>query len=113
MRQARPMQVHTFTAAGAITAGRFIGTDQAQATLGVNAYGVANTDAALGDDLAGTTHGTAIVEAGAAIAAGALVQADADGKAITRTTGAILGRLAPGESATAAGLFVEVILINN
>ena len=113
MRQARPIQVHTFTAAGVITAGRFIGTNQAQATLGVNAYGVANTDAALGDDFAATTHGTAIVEVGAAIAAGALVEADASGRAITRTTGAILGRLAPGESATGAGQFVEVILFQN
>jgi hypothetical protein len=113
MRQARPVQALTVTAVGAITAARFVGTDGDQAAAAANAFGVAETDAAAGDALAVTSLGTAIVETGAAIAAGALVEADASGRAVTRSAGAILGRLAPDESASAAGQFVEVILIPN
>lgn len=103
----------TVTAAGALTAHRFVGTDLNQAGAGANAYGVARTDAAAGEQVAVDIAGTAVVEAGGAIAAGAAVEVDASGRAVTRSTGVTVGRLAPGASAAAAGDLVEVILIAN
>jgi hypothetical protein len=72
---------------------------------------IAQTGGAVGDRVAVTTVGTAIAEAGAAIAAGALVEFDSVGRVVTRTSGVNVGRLAPGESAAAAGQLVEMIVI--
>ncbi len=114
MKQSKSLMTLTVVAAGAIAANRFVTTAGAQAGAAANTYGVAEAAAAAaGDKVPVTSHGTAIVEAGAAIAAGALVETDAQGRAVTRAAGPIVGRLAPGESAGAAGAFVEVILINN
>lgn len=66
----------------------------APCAAGDSAFGVAAYDGASGDVIM-CHHSRGIVNAvltGAAIAAGALVQADASGQAITRTTGVILGR---------------------
>lgn len=79
----------------------------------MNAQGVSDTDAAIGDKFATHVFGTAIIETGAAIAAGALIETDATGRAITKAAGVTVARLAPGESAAGAGEFVEVILIPN
>ena len=78
---------------------------------GANALGVARYDAAAGEDVAVDALGTTEVEAGAAVAAGALVQADADGRAITRAAGVAVGR-AMG-AAAGAGSVVQVFLIPN
>lgn len=103
----------TAVAAGALVANRFVGTDLQQAGAGENAYGVARTAAASGDPVPIDVLGTAIVEAGAAIAAGAAVEINASGKAVTQSAGVTVGRLAPGESASADGDLVEVVLIAN
>jgi len=99
--------------AGAVTANRFVNVAGQQAGAGDNVYGVAQADGITDDVLAVDMIGTSVVETGAAISAGALVESDASGRAITRTTGAILGRLAPSEVVAAAGEFVEIILITN
>lgn len=103
----------TMTASGVITESRFVTPAGAVAGAGVNAQGVAQTGAAIGDKFTTTVLGTEVVETGAAIAAGALIECDATGRAITKAAGATLARLAPGEVATAAGQFVEVVLIPN
>lgn len=113
MRQNLSLLTLSVLAVGAITQARFVTPAGNQAVAGENAYGVAVTDAADGEIVPVVNKGTAIVEAGALIAAGALVQADANGRAITKAAGVTLGRLAPGESAGAAGDFVEVILFDN
>lgn len=113
MKNAISLLALTMTASGAITGQRFVTPAGAVAGAGVNAQGVAQTDAAIGDKLTVDVLGTAVVETGAAIAAGALVECDATGRAITKNTGITLGRLAPGEVSTALGQFVEVILIPN
>jgi hypothetical protein len=100
-------------ATGVITSRRFVTPAAAVAGAGVNAQGVAQSDAAIGDSFTTTVLGTEIVEAGAAIAANALIECDATGRAITKADGVTLGRLAPGDVATAAGQFVEVILFPN
>jgi hypothetical protein len=113
MQNAIPLLTLTVAATGAITAQRFVTPAAAQAGAGVNSLGVARYGAAIADKIPVDVMGTAYVEAGAAIDAGALVEADASGRAITRSAGAILGRVAPGDSAAAAGAFVEIVLIPN
>lgn len=103
----------TMIATGAITSNRFVTPAGALAGAGVNAQGVSDTDAGIGDSVAVHVLGTAVVETGAAIAAGAPIQTDATGRAITKAAGVTVARLAPGEVATAAGQFVEVVLIPN
>lgn len=103
----------TAVATGAVTAARFVTPAGAQAGAAANTLGVARTDAAIGQAFPVDVLGTAVVEAGAAIAAGAAVQTDAQGRAITRDAGPTVARLAPGSSAAAAGDLVEVILIPN
>lgn len=113
MRQGIALLTLSVAATAALTMARFVTPAGAHAGDGENAYGVATTDAAIGDVVGVDNKGTAVVEAGAAIAAGALVQSDASARAITKVGGVTLGRLAPGESAAAAGDFVEVILFDN
>lgn len=101
-------------ATAAITAHRFVVlATGAQAGAAVAGVGVADMDAAIGDVVGVTIIGTKQIEVGAAIAAGALVESDASGRAITKAAGATLGRLAPGEVASVAGDKVEVILFQN
>lgn len=112
-RQSLSLLTLSIVAAGAVAVARFVTPTGTQAGAAANTYGVSEMAAAIGERVAVTSHGTAVVESGAAIAAGALVETDALGRAVTRAAGAIVGRLAPGQVATAAGQFVEVILINN
>lgn len=103
----------TAVATGAVTAARFVTPAGAQAGAAANTLGVARTDAAIGQAFPVDVIGTAVVEAGAGIAAGGAVQTDAQGRAITREAGPLVARLAPGSSASVAGDLVEVILIPN
>lgn len=113
MKQNKSNLTLSVLATGVILAQRFVTPAGAQAGDGVNTYGVSDSAAAVGERFPVVNQGTAIVETGAAIAAGALVQSDLNGRAITRAAGAPVGRLAPGEVSTAAGQFVEVILFTN
>lgn len=113
MKQSIPLLTLTLLASGAIISDRFVTPAGAVAGAGVNTQGVANSAAVIGANFTATVMGTAIVEAGAAIAAGALIETDAAGRAITKAAGVTVARLAPGEIATAAGQFVEVILLPN
>jgi hypothetical protein len=108
-----PLLSLPIVATGAITACRFVGPALALAAAAGNALGVSRSDAAIGERTTIDVLGTAVVETGGAIAAGALVEADATGRAVTKAAGVALARLVPGESATAAGQFVEVILLPN
>lgn len=58
-------------------------------------------------------QGTTIAEAGAAIAAGALVELNAAGQVITRATGVVVGKLMPGSVAAALGDQVEILIVGN
>lgn len=98
-------------ASGAVAANRFVTVAGAQAGAAANTLGVARFAVASGVYLTVDVLGTAVVEAGAAISAGAAIETDADGKAITKTTGPAVGRAL--QAAGAAGAFVEVLLIPN
>ena len=98
-------------AAGALVAERFVTAAGSYASAGGNADGVTTTKAALGELVGIDVLGTAVVTAGAAISKNAYVQVGSDGKAITRTTGATVGRAL--QAATADGDRIEVLLIPN
>ena len=112
-RQCQPILTMTLPLTGTVTTNRFVTGAGAQTGAAGNALGVARTSGVSGDNIPAVVIGTAIVEAGAAISANALVEADSSGRAVTKSAGVTLGRLAPGESATAAGQFVEILLIQN
>lgn len=108
----------TAVATGTVVGQRFVkpsgasGTSPgiAQSGAGENAYGVARYSAATGEKTMVDTLGSAVCEAGAAVACGDTVKADASGRAITWvTSGARLGIAL--EAAGAAGQFIEVMLI--
>lgn len=101
-------------ATAATLANRFMSIAGGVPAAGAACYGVSQTDGAIGQYVPVVTVGTAYVETGAAIAAGAEIECDAQGRAITRTTGKILARVAPGQAAaSAAGQKIEVIVIAN
>lgn len=69
--------------------------------------GVVTADADLGDQVSVNTHGALLVEAGAAIAAGASVEVDASGRVVTLSSGAAVGRAL--EAAGASGEFIRIL----
>ncbi len=102
----------TVAAAGTIAANRFVTPAGAQAGADANTLGVARTAAVATDKIAVDVLGTAVVEAGAAVAAGATVKSDASGRAITWvTSGAKVGVAL--EAASGAGALIEVLLVPN
>lgn len=102
----------TVIAAGTIATNRFVTPAGAQAGADANTLGVARTAAVATDKIAVDVLGTAVVEAGAAVAAGATVKSDSSGRAITwATSGAKVGVAL--EAAGAAGNMIEVLLIPN
>jgi hypothetical protein len=76
-----------------------------------NALGPAATYAAIGQRVGVSVIGSARVEAGAAVAAGAAIEVDSLGRGITRSSGVAVGRAL--SAATAAGQLIEVLLIAN
>ncbi len=111
-RQSRPILSLTILAAGVIVGDRFVTPGNVQAGAGANTLGVAKNSCASGERVAVDVLGTATLEVGAAVAAGATVASDASGRAITwATSGAKVGVAL--EAATAAGQVIEVLLIPN
>lgn len=111
MSQSHSILTLSVTAAVAITAGLFVTATGALATAAGNAFGVARSDAAVGDLCPVDVLGTAQVTAAAAIAAGAHVEVGASGKAATLASGKAVGVAL--EAAAAAGDTIEVLLIPN
>ncbi len=110
-RQCTPILTLSVTATAALTADRFVTPAGAVPAAGATVLGVGRSTVAVGVRQPVDVLGTSVVETGAAIAANALVETDASGRAVTLAAGVVLGRLAPGEVATAAGQFVEVLLL--
>lgn len=69
--------------------------------------GVPNANYDIGEQAGISTHGEILVEAGAAIAAGAQVQPDAQGRVITLAAGKAWGNAR--DAATAAGDIIRVL----
>lgn len=83
MRIGNSLLSRTAVAAGAIAANKLVGFDNLQASVaGQKVKGVAEFDAASGESVTLTLKGTAFIFAGAAIAAGDRLVADAQGRAV-------------------------------
>lgn len=96
----------TVPAAAALTPKRFVDVTGNMASAGERSIGVANASYDAGEMAGVATHGAILVEAGAAIAAGAEVESDASGRAITKNTG-----VSNGVALDAAGAAGDVIRV--
>lgn len=106
-----PLQALTVVAGAAITARRFVAYDDQQAGVaGEKVMGVAQRNAEVGDAVAVTRMGTAIVETGGAFSRGDAIMTDASGRAVEHAgdTEYFAGD-ALGDSG-GAGEFVEIAL---
>ena len=97
----------TIAAAVALSRFRFADYSGNVASAGERPLGVATTDFDTGEQASVATHGEILVEAGAAIAAGAEVESDASGRAVTKTTGVAFG--VARDAAAAAGDIIRVL----
>lgn len=110
--QSIPLLTLPVTLSGTVAADRFVTAAGAQAGADAATFGVTNSAGVAGDKVSVDVLGTTIVEAGAAIAAGATLKSDSSGRAITWvTSGAKVGIAL--DAATAAGQKIEVLLIQN
>lgn len=102
----------SFTAAGTLAQYQPVDATGAAVSAGGNAIGTANVAAVAGDRYNATIMGTTLAVAGAAIAAGALVEVGSTvTQVITKNTGVAIGRAL--SAASAAGDIIEVLLIAN
>jgi hypothetical protein len=98
----------TLIAGGAINAGRAIDFAGFQATTqGQKVMGAAVTDAPLGSGVAVVTHGTAVMESGAAIAIGDSLITDSQGRVIPASALAVTTGATPVTSSSANGTILE------
>ena len=73
----------TLVASGAVTENRAVGFNGGQATVaGQKVMGTSMTRAASGEPFGVVTHGTAVIEAGAAISVGQSLITDSQGRAV-------------------------------
>lgn len=100
----------TIVATATLSANRFCTAVGALPTLKGNTVGVCRSGGDSGDLVPVDTLGTAMVEASAAISAGAALNTTAAGLAVTHTDGVIVGRALTGGS---TGDLIEVLLIPN
>jgi hypothetical protein len=101
----------TLAATATLSANRFVTSVGAVPAAAAAVIGVTRSAAVSGDLIAVDALGTAMVEASAAIAAGAAVATTADGRAVTYATGSKVGIALT--AAAAAGSLIEVMLIPN
>lgn len=102
----------THALTGTVSANRFVTAAGAQAGADANTLGVCRVAGVSGDKAPVDVLGTAVVESGAAIAAGATLKSNASGQAITWATSGAKVAIAL-EAASAAGQQIEVLLIPN
>lgn len=108
MQTSKAIYGQTVQATAAIKGRTFANFTGDVAAPGAAAKGVYRTDATAGEYVTVDQIGTALVIAGATLAAGDAVEVGAAGHAIPHTTGVIVGR---AEHATAAGQAAEIFLI--
>lgn len=94
-------------AAAALSKFRFVNFAGGQAVAADATLGVANANYDAGEQAGVNASGELLVEAGAAIAQGAQVQSDANGRAITLAAGVASGRAR--DAAAAAGDIIRIL----
>jgi len=102
----------TVAATAPLTANRFVTVAGAVPAADANVLGVTRAAAVSGDKIPVDVLGTAVVEAGAAVAAGDSIKTNASGQAITWATSGAKVAIAL-EAASASGQLIEVLLIPN
>lgn len=90
-----------------LAARRFVGFDGGVCADGAKALGVTEVDTEADNMAPANVLGVILVEAGAAVAAGAEVQSDAAGRAITKAAGVANG--IAWDAATAAGELIRIV----
>lgn len=103
----------TVTAAGPIAANRFVTAAGAQGTADAHVLGVARSAANAGEAVPVIALGTAVVEAGGAIAAGDPISCDADGRAVPTDGDTYSVTVARALADAGPGQPVEVFLVPN
>lgn len=111
MTQSTSIDTRTVVATAAIAAETFVTSGGATAAPAGNTFGVARSDAAIGDRFPVDTLGSAVVKAGGAIAKDAAVEVGAGGKAVTLASGVKVGIAL--QASAADGDRIEVYLIPN
>lgn len=112
MKQSIPLLTLTQALTATVAANRFTTVAGIQTAADLNALGVSRVGGVSGEKIPLDVLGTTIVEAGAAVAAGATLKSDSTGRGITWvTSGARLGIAL--EAAAGAGELIEVMLIPN
>ncbi|MDH4276405.1 MAG: DUF2190 family protein [Gammaproteobacteria bacterium] len=107
-----PLLTLTKTLSGTVAAHRFVTPAGAQAGADAVSQGVTRTAGVSGDKVPMDAIGTTIVETGAAVALNDTLKSDASGRGITWVTSGAKTAMAL-EAATAAGQFIEVLLLPN
>lgn len=102
----------TIPATATVSANRFLGIGGALCAADATAIGVTRIGGVSGDKLPVDVLGTAVVESGAAVTAGVAVKSDSTGRAIAWVTSGNRCGIAL-DAATAAGQFIEVLLLTN
>lgn len=107
MKSQQVILTTSVVAAVELTRRRFVGFDGNVCADGAKALGAVEADTAAGNVAPANVLGVILVEAGAAIAAGAEVQSDASGKAITKAAG--VGNGIAWDAATASGDVIRIV----
>ena len=107
MKTEKILLTTSILAAAALLRLRFVTYAGTVPAAGARTLGVAATQVDLGEQAPVNTHGELLVEAGGAIAAGAEVESDASGRAVTRTTGVVCG--VARDAAPAAGEIIRIL----
>ncbi|MFN3328514.1 MAG: DUF2190 family protein [Fervidobacterium pennivorans] len=88
---------------------RFVGFNGNYAGAGAAALGVLDAATNQGEQAPVITYGVVLVEAGAAISAGQAIESDAQGRAVPRTTGVLLGYAL--DAASGGGEIIRIKLV--
>lgn len=107
MKTHHPILTASITAADNLSAHIFVGFDGDVCGVGARAFGVTETAADAGEQASVNVLGMILVTAGAAIAAGAQVEADSNGHALTLAAGANNGVAL--DAATTAGDVIRIV----
>lgn len=106
-----PLMTLSVVATTALTQARAVTGLGALPAAAARCLGIARTSAAIGERVSVDVDGTAIAEAGAAVAIDAALELDASGRVVTKSAGVTVGRALA--ASTAAGQMIEILLIAN
>ena len=108
MKTEQPILITSVSAAVAISKNLFVGFDGNLCAINAKALGVSNADTAQNEQAPIMANGIALVLSGAAVSVADKIASDANGKAVTYSTGEINGFAL--DSAAGADELIRVLL---